>query len=114
MTNASQAMNGTTNELPAGLGDALLLRAMRQRRSKRFAPGMTLATGPLSYSSVRPPAPLTEAEEAALAFAACNYLFERYGRFPVSSAPFRTVLAFQAHRLDPDFYSRFYRTDAVD
>jgi len=65
-------MNATANELPARLSEALLLRAMRERRSRRFAPGMTLATGPLSYSSVRPPAPLTEAEEAALAFAACG------------------------------------------
>ena len=25
------------------------------------------------------------------------------------SCPFRTVLAHQAHHLDPDFYKRFYR-----
>jgi hypothetical protein len=39
----------------------------------------------------------------------CGYVYERYGRFPASSGPFRTVLAHQAHHLDPDFYDRFYR-----
>jgi hypothetical protein len=41
--------------------------------------------------------------------ACCTYIYERYGRFPASSGPFRTVLAYQAHRLDPDFYERFYK-----
>ena len=35
-----------------------------------------------------------------------EYVYERYGRFPANSGPFRTVLAHQAHRLDPDFYNR--------
>ena len=39
----------------------------------------------------------------------CTYVYERYGRFPANSGPFRTVLAHQAHHLDPDFYDRFYR-----
>lgn len=33
---------------------------------------MTLPTGPLAYRSERPPEPLTETEEAALAFAVCG------------------------------------------
>lgn len=65
-------MNHPTNPLPAGLKEASLLHALTQRRSKRFAPGLSLATGPLAYTSKRPPAPLTKAEEAALAFAACG------------------------------------------
>ncbi len=44
--------------------------------------------------------------EAAIAY--CTYVFERYGRFPAVSGPFRTTLAYQASRLDPDFYERFY------
>jgi hypothetical protein len=52
-----------------------------------------------------------QAVEATIAY--CRYVYERYGRFPVSGGPFRTVLAFQAHRLDPDFYARFYREEAV-
>jgi hypothetical protein len=43
----------------------------------------------------------------------CDYVFRRYGRFPANSGPFRSVLAYQAHHLDPDFYDRFYRPEAV-
>jgi hypothetical protein len=38
----------------------------------------------------------------------CDYIYKRYGRFPAASGPFRTVLAYQAHHLDPEFYERFY------
>jgi hypothetical protein len=41
----------------------------------------------------------------------CDYLYRRYGRFPPGSGPFRTVLAYQAHHLDPDFYEIFYRSE---
>lgn len=47
-----------------------------------------------------------EAVEATIAY--CTYVHERYGRFPAVSGPFRTTLAYQASRLDPDFYERFY------
>ncbi len=43
----------------------------------------------------------------------CEYVYGRYGRFPANSGPFRTVLAYQAHHLDPDFYDRFYRPEAL-
>jgi hypothetical protein len=43
----------------------------------------------------------------------CEYVYERYGRFPANSGPFRTILAHQAHHLDPDFYDRFYRPEAL-
>lgn len=46
-----------------------LLDALRERRSRRFAPGMVLNGGPLAYRSSRPPQPLALEEEAALAFA---------------------------------------------
>lgn len=49
--------------------------------------------------------------DATIAY--CEYVHKRYGRFPAACGPFRTVLAYQAHRLDPDFYSRFYREEAV-
>jgi hypothetical protein len=45
----------------------------------------------------------------AATIAYCDYVYERYGRFPANSGPFRTVLAHQAHHLDSDFYNRFYR-----
>jgi hypothetical protein len=71
------------------------------------------ATGWLEGAAIQAAIPRysDKAVEATIAY--CRYLYERYGRFPVSSAPFRTVLAFQAHRLDPDFYARFYRREAA-
>lgn len=50
--------------------------------------------------------------EATISY--CVYVFGRYGRFPAACGPFRTLLAYQAHRLDPDFYERFYRPEAAD
>jgi hypothetical protein len=49
--------------------------------------------------------------EATIAY--CEYVHRRYGRFPVRSGPFRTVLAYQAHHVDPDFYDRFYRPEVL-
>ena len=49
----------------------------------------------------------------AATIAYCDYVHGRYGRFPAQSGPFRTVLAHQAHRPDPDFYDRFYRPEAL-
>jgi hypothetical protein len=49
----------------------------------------------------------------AATIAYCEYIYRRYGRFPASSGPFRTVLAYQAHHLDPAFYDAFYRPDAL-
>jgi hypothetical protein len=53
--------------------------------------------------------------DAAIAatIAYCEYVYSRYGRFPANSGPFRTVLAHQAHRLDEDFYERFYKPEAL-
>jgi hypothetical protein len=49
----------------------------------------------------------------AATVAYCEYVYERYGRFPANSGPFRTVLAHQAHHLDPDIYERFYRPETL-
>src|ERR1051325_11596543 len=46
--------------------------ALRNRRSRRVGLGMSIPAGPLQYVSPRKPIPLTEEEEAALAFAACG------------------------------------------
>ena len=53
--------------------------------------------------------------EAAIAatIAYCEYLWERYGRFPVYLTPYRTVLGFQACHLDAEFYDSFYRPEAL-
>jgi hypothetical protein len=53
-----------------GIATYPLLSALTNRRSRRFARGATLDSGPLAFQSVAPPEPLTLAEEAALVFAA--------------------------------------------
>ena len=57
-------------------------------------------------------APVSEATIAAVT-AYCEYLFARYGRFPVYMPPYRTVLGFQAAHLDVEFYDKFYRLEAL-
>jgi hypothetical protein len=47
-----------------------LLDALIFRRSRRFAVGMKLNAGPLAYESRQTSQPLSEENEAALAFAA--------------------------------------------
>jgi hypothetical protein len=53
--------------------------------------------------------------EAAVAatIAYCEYIYERYGRFPAYAPPFRTVLGYQAIHVDEGFYERFYRPEAL-
>ena len=50
----------------------------------------------------------------AATIACCEYIYNRYGRFPATTGAFRTLLAYQAHQLDPDFYQRYYRPEAVN
>ena len=49
----------------------------------------------------------------AATIAYCDYVYRRYGRFPAHTGPLRTILAYQAHHLDPEFYDRFYRPEAL-
>jgi hypothetical protein len=48
--------------------------------------------------------------EAVIAY--CEYIYQRYGRFPAHFGPLRTTLAHQAHHLDLEFYDRFYTPGA--
>jgi hypothetical protein len=57
------------------------------------------------------PAPSDRAIEVTVAF--CDYLYRRYGRFPIGSGPFRSTMAYQAHHLDLSFYDTFYRDEAL-
>ncbi|MFN8499019.1 MAG: hypothetical protein U0641_14310 [Anaerolineae bacterium] len=57
-----------------------------------------------------PPYPV-EAVEATIA--CCEYIWDRYGRFPPYEGPLRSLLAYQAHHVDSDFYDRFYKPDAL-
>ena len=49
-----------------------LFEVLLRRRSRRVGLGMVIPSGPFQYTSPHEPVPLTEAEEAALAFAACG------------------------------------------
>ncbi|HKD78179.1 MAG TPA: hypothetical protein VKH81_00695 [Candidatus Angelobacter sp.] len=49
-----------------------LFEALLNRRSRRMGMGMSIPDGPFHYASSHKPVPLTEDEEAALAFAACG------------------------------------------
>jgi hypothetical protein len=56
----------------AAVGRYPLLDALRERRSRRFGLGMVMPAGPLAHRSRHPGLPLSEDEEALLAFAACG------------------------------------------
>ncbi len=57
------------------------------------------------------PGPSKQAIAATVAY--CEYIYERYGRFPAYSAPFRTIMGYQATHVDEEFYDRFYRPEAL-
>ncbi|HEV8490228.1 MAG TPA: hypothetical protein VGQ58_10620 [Candidatus Limnocylindrales bacterium] len=48
--------------------------------------------------------------QAVIAY--CNYVMDHYGQFPANYGPFRTLMAFQAHHIDMQFYDRFYKDGA--
>jgi hypothetical protein len=70
-------------------------------------------TGWRDGSTVQAGIPRYSDKAIAATIAYCEYVYRRYGRFPANSGPFRTVLAHQTHHLDPEFYRRFYRDDAL-
>lgn len=49
----------------------------------------------------------------AAANAYVEYVWRRYGRFPVNVPPFRCGLAHQVVHLDAEFYDQFYRPEAL-
>jgi hypothetical protein len=57
------------------------------------------------------PAISDAAIDATVAY--CEYVWDRYARFPAYLPPYRTVLGFQACHLDAEFYDRFYRPEAL-
>lgn len=75
--------------------------------------------GRATQSAWRDPAGVSEgiagicnpAIEATVAF--CEYVFDRYGRFPAYLPLFSTFAGFQAGHLDTDFYDRHYRPEVL-
>jgi hypothetical protein len=70
----------------------------------------TLWKNPAKYvKDIKPPS--EEAIQATIDY--CTYIHKRYGRFPAYSAPFRTVIGYQATHVDVDFYDQFYHPQAL-
>lgn len=62
---------------------------------------------------VRAQVPVLSEAAISATTAYCEYLWGRYGRFPVYLTPYRTVVGFQACHLDAEFYERFYRPEIL-
>ena len=62
---------------------------------------------------VRQRIPAVSEASIAATSAYCEYVWDRYGRFPAYMPPIRTVLGFQTCHLDADFYRRFYRPEVL-
>ena len=96
-----------------------------------LCPSMKIESGPFIYTSRQPPMPLTEAEEAALAFAACGVtgyaladlaygkgqggqmLAGLLGRTVASPDAINTVSVIVTNDVDVEFYAKFYRPEAL-
>jgi hypothetical protein len=57
------------------------------------------------------PAISERAIDATIAY--CDYVWNRYGRFPATFPPYHAVIGFQAHHLDVEFYDRYYSPGMV-
>jgi hypothetical protein len=75
--------------------------------------------GGINQSAWRDPAAIAKgipeiserAVDATIAY--CQYIYDRYHRFPAYMPPFRTVLGFQVCHVDTEFYDRYYRPEAL-
>ncbi len=83
----------STQPHPEEVDHYSLLDALRKRRSRRFALGMTMPAGPLAYQSRHAPYPLSEEEEALLVFAACGITGYALGDLPYATGQGGTILA---------------------
>ena len=92
--------------------------AVRAFVDYKFAPGTGFFRDASKPSAWRDPAviqasipPYTEANiQAVIGY--CDYVMKHYGQFPANFGPIRTLMAFQAHHIDTEFYDRFYRPGA--
>jgi hypothetical protein len=82
-------------------GPAGLFRAGAQRSAWRDPQKIATSVADISDAAV----------SATIAY--CEYIHNRYGRFPATMPPFRTVLGFQACHLDLAFYDRYYRPESL-
>jgi hypothetical protein len=66
-----------------------------------------------NHSEVASKIPTVSDAAIAATTAYCEYVWDRYGRFPATMPPYRTVLGFQACHLDAEFYDKFYKSEAL-
>jgi len=92
--------------------------ALRSMLQRKFGPEGVFRKEPAVAAWHRPqevlqkvPPVSDRAFEAASAYV--EYVWRRYGRFPVHVPPFRCGLAHQVVHLDADFYDHFYRPEAL-
>ena len=109
-TGRPEVWHGASPPFVANMTEAVLTLV-----SDKFGPGGTYdspRTQPWSRPIAGGIAPHTgSAVEATLAF--CEYVYATYGRFPAHEDAFRTLIAFQAHHIDPEFYDTFYPKEAL-
>jgi hypothetical protein len=92
--------------------------AVREIVARKVGP-QGIFRGAIGASAWRDPLPIAVAapdlSEAAVeaTIAYCEYVHDRYGRFPAYFPPLRTLLGFQVNHVDTDFYDRFYRPEAL-
>lgn len=86
-----------TDDQLAALARYPLLDALRERRSRRFGRGMAIG-GPLAHKSDGPGVPLTEDEQALLAFAACGLTGPALGDLEYQPGGGGTIMAGMAGR----------------
>ena len=92
--------------------------AVRAFVDYKFAPGTGFFRDATKPTAWRDPAavqasipPYSEANiQAVIGY--CEYVMKHYGQFPGNFGPIRTLMAFQAHHIDPAFYDRFFRPGA--
>jgi len=84
----------------------------------KFAQGKGVFRDDSDHSALKDPSALgagvdeyTQAEiDAVVAY--CEYVHRTYGRFFGHFGPLRSLMAFQAHHIDTEFYDRFYKPGA--
>lgn len=83
----------STHDTPPLVAEHPLLKALRERRSRRFGLGMKMDSGAFAYESRHPGIPLSEGEEALLAFAVCGITGYALGDLVFSPGKGGTILA---------------------
>lgn len=88
---------------------------LRMVTSKFGEMGTYSSTGARPWTDARTSSSIGKHEERAVeaTIAFCAYVMRTYGRFPAHTDAFKTVVAFQAHHLDLDFYDTFYPNESV-